>query len=224
MRNSVSLIFFLLFCLSCHDTTGTYSIDGSARSVADGEIITITTIGDSLPSLIQCRVKDGKFHIDGITDCGKVAYVGFKDAEENAGSLFFIEKGEIEIYFDTATCHVTGTPLNERYSIIEDSIGYYVTELEKIETQYYSIDGNNDELVRISVKGLQLQEKLVNYLHTAVKENVHNAIGLYLLVVYNQLFTAGELCYLMKQVPSSVIVGSNTSFYTTLTSILEERY
>jgi hypothetical protein len=60
-------------------------------------------------------------------------------------------------------------------------------------------------------------------LHTAVKENIHNPVGLYLLVVYNRLFATEELNTLIKQIPDSIILGSNIPFYTTLTAILEER-
>ena len=224
MRSPVPLLIFFLCCLSCHDTDDTYSIDGSAKHIADGEVVTITTFGDgdTLSSLAQCEVKDGRFHVDGIADCGKVAYISCRGTRESAGSLFFIEKGEIEIHFDTVACHVTGTPLNELYSIIEDSIGLYIAVLDKIENRYYAIDGKNDELVHLSVEGLLLQEKLVNYIKGAIENNIHNPLGLYLLAVYNELFSTAELTSLIERIPTFV-TNSNIPYYIRIAEAAEKR-
>jgi hypothetical protein len=41
--------------------------------------------------------------------------------------------------------------------------------------------------------------------------------------VYNQIFTTEELDTLIKQIPDSIIVGSNIPFYKTVTNVIEER-
>lgn len=220
------LQFLLLLCLSsCGKVDKTFSIHGNIENASDGDTIGIASFtGDTvLVEVAHCTVKRKRFSLQGIVEHPTPLYLRYKEQNSYHYHMFFMEKGDIGISIDTTGCLVTGTPLNDLRNSIEDSITSYLAKLGEIEKLYYTTELNAGQLTRLSACGLNLQERLVSYLHTAVKENIHNPVGLYLLVVYNRLFATEELNTLIKQIPDSIIFGSNIPFHTTLTAILEER-
>ena len=220
------LQFLLLICLfSCGKMDKTFSIHGHIENASDGDTIGIASFtGDTvLVEVAHCTVKRKRFSLQGIVEHPTPLYLRYKEQNCYHYHMFFMEKGDIGIFIDTTGCRVTGTPLNDLRNSIEDSITSYLAKLSEIEKLYYTTELNAGQLARLSACGLNLQERLVSYLHTVVKENIHNPVGLYLLVVYNRLFATEELNTLIKQIPDSIIFGSNIPFHTTLTAILEER-
>lgn len=220
------LQFLLLICLSsCGKVDKTFSIHGHIENATEGDTIGIASFtGDTvLVEVAHCTVKGKRFSLQGIVEHPTPLYLRYKEQNCYHYHMFFIEKGDIGISIDTTGCRVTGTPLNDLRNSIEDSITSYLAKLSEIEKLYYTTELNAGQLARLSACGLNLQERLVSYLHTVVKENIHNPVGLYLLVVYNRLFATEELNTLIKQIPDSIIFGSNIPFHTTLTAILEER-
>ena len=225
MPKSVLLFLLLLCFFSCNRPHDTFSIRGYIENVAVGDTICIArfTGAPVLEDVAHCTVKEGQFGLRGIVEHPAPLYLRYKMQDGYRHCMLFMEKGDIGISIDTTGCRVTGTPLNDLRNSIEDSITSYLAKLSEIEKLYYITELNAGQLARLSACGLNLQERLVSYLHTAVKENIHNPVGLYLLVVYNRLFATEELNTLIKQIPDSIIFGSNIPFHTTLTAILEER-
>ena len=117
----------------------------------------------------------------------------------------------------------TDSILKERYFIIEDSIGLYVGELEEIEELYYTQNVSNEELVQLSIAGLELQEKLRNYIKKTICDNIENALGLYMLAVYGELFTVGELELLIRKIPASAVYRKENPFYDIIVGITTEK-
>ncbi len=224
---SKTVLLSLLFCtlLSCSNTNGFYRIDGQVKGIADGETIKIATSPDGVLLEEQCYsvVKDGKFYFDGTVDECKVGYICHPSLNRNHCSILFIEKGDIKAIVDDGCCRITGTPMNNLYNIVEDTIAHYIANLKNIEEQFYSRTLNEEELARLSAEGLMMQEKLVTFLRKAIKENIENILGLYLLVTYNDFFTAEELRSLIKQIPPSSIDRLNNSFYDTIVNIVQEQ-
>lgn len=123
----------------------------------------------------------------------------------------------------TTTIPLADKRLKERFLAIEDSVGFYVGELESIEERYYAENVSNDELVQLSVAGLELQEKLTIYLKNTIAGNINNPLGIYLLAVYGELFSSGELHSLIKRIPSYPAYTSNNPFYGIVMRMAEER-
>ena len=166
---------------------------------------------------------NNRFRIEGNVEYVEPAYLYSNTTGGRDCTLFFIEKGEMALFADSTGCRVVGTPLNNLYSSIKDTITLYVAGLEEIEHHYYSKELDEQQLAYLSAQGLTLQERLVNYLRNVTRENIHTPLGLYLLVVYNELFTTVELRELSRIVPPYIINGCNIPFYKTLTTIIEER-
>ena len=225
MPKSVLLFLLLLCFFSCNRPHDTFSIRGYIENAAVGDTICIArfTGAPVLEDVAHCTVKEGRFGLRGIVEHPAPLYLRYKVQDGYRHCMLFMEKGDIGISIDTTGCRIAGTPLNDLRNSIEDSITSYLAKLSEIEKLYYTTELNAGQLARLSAYGLNLQERLVSYLHTAVKENIHNPVGLYLLVVYNRLFATEELNTLIKQIPDSIIFDSNIPFHTTLTAILEER-
>ena len=225
MPKSVLLFLLLLCFFSCNRPHDTFSIRGYIENATEGDTIGIASFtGDTvLVDVAHCTVKGKRFSLQGIVEHPTPLYLRYKVQDGYRHCMLFMEKGDIGIFIDTAGCRITGTPLNDLRNSIEDSITSYLAKLSEIEKLYYTTELNAGQLACLSACGLNLQERLVAYLHTAVKENIHNPLGLHLLVAYSPLFTMQELETLMEQIPDSIIVGGNIPFHTTLTAILEER-
>ena len=221
-----ALLLSLFFCLlSCNKPKETFHIDGYIDGATDGDSLIIARTTDCVipEELAHCVVMNNRFRIEGNVEYVEPAYLYSNTTGGRDCTLFFIEKGEMALFADSAGCRVTGTPLNNLYSSIKDTIELYVAWLEEIEQHYYSNEPDELQLAYLSAQGLTLQERLVNYLRNVTRENIHTPLGLYLLVVYNELFTTVELREQCELVPPSIVNSSNIPFYKTLTTIIEER-
>ncbi len=225
MPKPILLFLFLLCLFSCNRPHETFGIRGYIENAADEDTIMIVrfTGAPVLEEVAHCTVKGRKFTMQGTAGHPGPLYLRYKADDGYRHSMFFMEEGELEIVIDTSGCRVTGTLLNDLRNSIEDTLNSHLVRLCDIERLYYSTELDAEQLARLSACGLNLQEMLVSYFHTVVKENIHNPIGLYLLVVYNQIFTTEELDTFINQIPNSLIVGSNIPFYKRVTNIVEER-
>ena len=226
MRTTTLLLASVILLLSsCGKTTGNYSIDGNVSSIANVGTVTLSTFNDSgsISPLVHCAVENGRFCINGTADECKAAYVSCIISGKEVGSILFIENGKIEVSLDTLTCRIGGTPLNELHNAVEDSIAFYIARLDNIEKQYYDRGKSETELMQLAVQGLALQEALVGYLRRTIEENVVNPFGLYMLVVYDGLFSDAELRSLIARIPTATTHSGITPFYNMLLTIAENR-
>ena len=217
-----SPIFFLLtiYLLLCCDSPDVYHICGYTDCADDKDTVSIFYLNndDSREFLSQAIVTDGKFHFEGTVNGDRIANIHISSHGKELCSTFFIEKGNIELHIGDSSCKATGTPLNEMYTIILDSIAYYIDCLEGIEDLYYSGVMDCELLAQLGAMGIGMQEKLVDFLRMRIKENIGNPLGLYLLVVYNRFFSTEELWLLFSQ--SSV---KSRQFYDMMHDVVDER-
>lgn len=136
-----------------------------------------------------------------IVSCGKA-----KDTRIDDETLIASHEAGPQASFASAT-------LKERYLSIEDSIAFYVAKLEEIENRFYTGTFNNEELMRLSLEGLELQEKLTRFLRYSIDKNIENPLGIYMLAVYGELFTSNELHSLIQRIPPYPAYKSNNPFY-----------
>ena len=221
-----ALLFSLMLgIICCSKTQDRYCIVGYIENATDEDTVTILrfTADAVFEELARSTVCNSQFRMQGVVESPELLYFRHKTSKGYNHSTFFIEEGVIEIVADTAGCHVTGTPLNDAKNLVEDSITSCITRLSEIEREYYSTTPDAARLAHLGCCGLGLQETLVAYLHNVVKENIHNPLGLYLLYVYNPIFTTRELIALTKEIPAAIIEGGNVPFYIALVRAIEER-
>ena len=201
--------------LSCCSSADVYHIDGYIDCADDGDTVTILHLDNenSHESLSQAIVKDGKFYFDGTVNGCVIANIHVSARGKELCSTFFIEKGKIELHVADSSIKATGTPFNELYNIIEDSITYYTGRLDEIEDICCSEVPDCRLLAQLGAAGIGLQEKLVDFLHRRITENIGNPLGFYMFVVYGELFTTDEPRSLIKRIPPYPAYTSNNPFY-----------
>lgn len=202
-----------------------YCIEGYASNVEDGETITLARSPDgiSLEILSQSVVEDGRFCLKGYVENCRIGYICCNAPQKNSCTMFFMEKGDLEAVIDSLGCRITGTSVNELASAVEDSINHYVLGMETIEELCCSTLPDSARLAQLGIEGLYRQEMLVDYLKRTVNENIGNLLGLYMLVVYSELFTDNELLLLKEMIPPSSIDRDDNPLYDVLTEILQVR-
>ena len=225
MNRSITFALIALLLLSCSERKEKYNIVGYIDNCNNGDSIQLaySPNGVTLEEISQSYINDKKFAFNGYIENSKIAYICYKSSKQNICSMFFLEKGNINIKIDTTKCLVTGTPLNNLSNTIDDSIKYYIERLEKIEELYYSDILNDEEFAQLGAEGFNLQERLVSYLKQIIQENIGNLLGLYLLVVYNDFFTSEELSTLVSKIPPSSIDKENNPLYDIIIGIAQER-
>ena len=214
------LLFILLPALtvSCSKPKDIFRISGYINNVENGETILLATSPDgfTLNELSRAIVQDQKFCLNGTIENSCIGYIYSKREGFDNRAMFFVEKGCTEILVDSAYSLARGTPLNDMKNATEDTVKGYIAQLEDVEKACYSTRSGGDTLVQLGAKGLELQERLLNYLYRTTEENVENPFGLYMLIAYNEFFTTTELYSLMT---TSEDVGEDM-FYRTVTDIL----
>ena len=136
-----ALLLSLFFCLlSCNKPKETFHIDGYIDGAAYGDSLIIARTTDCVipEELAHCVVMNNRFRIEGNVEYVEPVYICSNTTDNSRCFLFFIEKGELKLFADSTGCRVVGTPLNNLYSSIKDTITLYVAGLEEIEHHYYS--------------------------------------------------------------------------------------
>lgn len=225
MKLTLLLTFMVLITASCSDKTGRYVIDGHCDKSLDGDTVSLAYSNDGafLIGFSTAVVTDGKFKFDGSVEGCKVAYICCRQGERNICTIFFLEEGYMTATMDRAHFTVSGTGYNDMYNRFEDSIRYYIRELEDIEYSFYERELENEELIRLGTKGYNLQKNLISYIRNTINSNMGNMFGLYMLVAYSDLFTNTELKQLIAGIPTSSIDRSNNSLYDVIVAISNER-
>ena len=219
------LLSLLLHLVSCNANKAQYSIDGHIKGLHDGDTVRLACSHDgiALEQVSHSVVKDGRFSFEGDANGCKVAYICCDGDNYDLCTLIFLEEGDINVSIDGGRCTISGTPINELCNSVEDSIGYYVDELEKIEFLYYSRQLDDAAMASLGAQGFNLQQQLISYLRETITENIENLFGLYMLVAYNDFFTTQELHSLIEKIPPSSIDRENNPFYDIIIDIVAQR-
>ena len=190
MKLTLLLTFMVLITASCCDKTGRYVIDGHCDKSLDGDTVSLaySNDGTSLINFCTVVVSDGKFKFEGSVEGCKVAYICCRQGNNNLCTIFFLEEGYMTAIMDRAHFIVSGTGYNDMYNRVEDSIRYYIRELEDIEYSFYERELENEELIRLGTKGYNLQKNLISYIRNTINSNMGNMFGLYMLVAYSDSF------------------------------------
>ncbi len=225
MKLTLLLTFMVLITASCCDKTGRYVIDGHCDKSLDGDTVSLAYSNDGafLIGFSTAVITDGKFKFEGSVEGCKVAYICCRQGERNICTIFFLEEGYMTATMDRAHFTVSGTGYNDMYNRFEDSIRYYIRELEDIEYSFYERELENEEMIRLGTKGYNLQKNLISYIRNTINSNMGNMFGLYMLVAYSDLFTSTELKQLIAGIPTSSIDRSNNSLYDVIVAISSER-
>lgn len=225
MIRFLTLAFVSTILLACNNSEN-YRIDGYAEDANDGDTIALAYSSDGRHIIISDRtiVKNRRFCFEGKTEKGRIFYIVHKVSEQPVYTLFFLEKGNISANIDKERCRIGGTPLNDLYSSATDSIKHYTEELDSIRYRMKCDSrpfGCNIE--EHCVSGFNVQSRMTEYIRSAINGNIDNVFGLYMLVVYNNMFDADEFSRIAGNIPEENTDRENNCLYDIIMEIKNDR-
>ena len=226
MRRFLTLAFVSTILLACNNSEN-YRINGYAESANEGDTVTLAYSVDGKHLTITDRavVRNHRFRFEGKTEKGRIFYIGHKEEGELRYTLFFLEKGNISANIGKEGCRIGGTPLNDLYSSATDSIKHYTEELDSIRYRMKCDSrpfGCNIE--EHCVSGFNVQNRMTEYIRSAINGNIDNVFGLYMLVVYNNMFDADEFSRIAGNIPEENIDRENNCLYDIIMEIKNDRH
>lgn len=171
---------------ACKETksNNTYTINGTAVGLADGDTLLITD-SDGLP-IDKIVIKDGKFSYTGPAD--SVCCYALNVVKDQFNSLlFFTEPGNITITVasNPTESKVAGTVANDALQLLMEATDPYYERIHEIETIVYTDTTlTHEEEWALSQRYQQLYSEIENRCKEAAEQNTDNELG-YMLVVRN---------------------------------------
>lgn len=194
MRRLLLAVIAAVLLAACADRDS-YRIDGSLRGVDDGATVSLIAIdGDMLSVLDSAVVRNGRFVMKGQTDTCRMAFVTFDVEGELAGCQLFLEKGDINLFYDAASTiqNISGTPCNDAFQSFYDVSLQLDEEVEELQDklQMTVVTGGEG---REFVDGLnELQDRFKALVASSIEDNCDNLFGYEQLQQYFELFEPEE--------------------------------
>ena len=225
MKRFLAFAFVSTMLLACSNRDK-FEIDGYAENANDGDTIALAYSSDGRHIIISDRtiVKNRRFCFEGKTEKGRIFYIVHKVSGQPVYTLFFLEKGNISANIGKEGCRIGGTPLNDLYNSATDSIKRYTEELDSIRYRMKCDSrpfGCNMEEHCLS--GFNVQNRMTEYIRSAINGNIDNVFGLYMLVVYNSLFDADEFSGIAGNIPEENTDRENNCLYDIIMEIKNDR-
>jgi len=184
----------------------TYTIDGTAEGMKDGDTLFITNdlqTGIPTDTLI---VKGGRFHLNGITDSTYLAMV-YSQARNELNTPFFIEPGNISIKLaeTPGASRVGGTECNEQWQELNDSVMTIGKEINRIAEHIYGETVDEMEQQKGMEQIEKLNQRFSSILVKTTEKNIGNEFGFFLLTYYpDELIDNQTRINLISKLPADV--------------------
>ncbi len=184
----------------------TYTIDGTAEGLKDGDTLFITNdlqTGIPTDTLI---IKDGRFHLNGITDSTYLAMV-YSQARAELNAPFFIEPGNISIKLveTPGASRVGGTECNKQWQELNDSVMTIGKEINRIAEHIYGETVDEMEQQKEMEQIEKLNQRFSSILVKTTEKNIGNEFGFFLLTYYpDELIDNQTRIKLISKLPAAV--------------------
>lgn len=182
-----------------------YRIKGEGNALKNGDTLFLTTNLTELTPTDTIIVKDGQFTLNGKTDSTFFCLL-YSASNENLAVPFFIEPGNITISLpsDMELSRVSGTPCNNEWQIVNDTMMSMSIKMNRLASQMYG--NQSPEQMRKAQKQMdQLNEQFKNFIHEKTKKNITNEFGYFLVTFYcHQLLSPTECRELIAKMPDEM--------------------
>lgn len=213
---------FALFACSAPE----YKITGTIDGAADGDSVMLgySSNGVDFTTVKTAVIENGEFQFSGRQDGCKIYYIGYESEESPIYALFFLEGGEIKAEIGANYSYITGTPANDLNIQIEDSLESYVMKMLNYQDILYRDSTLTEaEKADLDSKNYDAQRAAMAYVQKAVRDNIDNMVGLFLLAQYSDLFDDNELVQLLASIPDENKDPDNNPLYDILLEIQSYR-
>ena len=194
----------LMLLAACTEENA-YRIKGEGNALKNGDTLFLTTDLTELTPTDTIIVKDGQFTLSGKTDSTFFCLL-YSASDKNLAVPFFIEPGNITISLppDLELSRVAGTPCNNEWQIVNDTMMSMSIKMNRLATQ---MNGNQSpEQKRKAQKEMdQLNEHFKNFIHEKAKKNITNEFGYFLVTFFcHQMLSPTECRELIAKMPDEM--------------------
>ena len=187
------VLSLLIPVFSCQNNEFTFT--GKIEGMKDGDTVFINRFTNTEWEMYDTlTVENSEFSMTGKADSCEILSFWIRNANGYYQGFFFSEPGKITLNADDEKSTIGGTPLNDLYQQISDSIYGFSDRLAVLyETGTPSAD--------IARKSEALQQEIKAYLQKQITENADNQLGLFLTLSNSSLFAPEEMEQLIASLP-----------------------
>jgi len=186
---------------SCYSHS--YQVSGVAEGIADGDTLFFTTdLTEGVP-MDTIVVKDGKFSYEGDADSIQLAMIYAANMHQ-ANVQYFTEPGTITIKLSAmpGTSRVGGTPCNNEWQLLNDSVVVFGKEINRIAEHIYANNVDEDEQKTGMKKIDEINARFAQMLIRTAERNIQNEFGYFILTYYpDDYITPDTQERLIEQLP-----------------------
>ena len=182
-----SILCSLLAVILASCSSNTYKISGTAEGLSEGDTLYITSdMLNGTPSE-TIIVHDGKFSFEGTTDSTCLCML-YSAARNEINAAFLREPGEIVIKLTETPgeSRVSGTPCNDEWQRLNDSVMVIGKEINRIAEHIYGNTISQEEQEAGMAKIDKLNAHFADIVVETAEENIKNEFGYFLLTYYPQ--------------------------------------
>lgn len=199
------VLSLLIPVFSCQNNEFTFT--GKIEGMQDGDSVFINRFTNTEWEMYDTLiVKNSEFSMTGKADSCEILSFWIRNANGSYyQGFFFSEPGKITLNADDEKSVIGGTPLNDLYQQISDSIYGFSKRFSELGgfgdmPKELAQAENQEELAR---KSEVLQQEVKAYLQKKIMENADNQLGLFLTISNATLFSPEEMEQLIASLPEN---------------------
>ena len=205
MKKFTYLLATAALLAACSGNQG-YTVTGTVEGAADGDTVYLKKVeGRQLVDLESAVIKGGKFIFKGTQDTVANRYLTYNaQGKEPLMMDFFLENGQITVSLTRSNDSAVGTPNNDAYQAVRTQLNGLNAQMMDIFNTMTNDTTLTDEQRADKREEIEdLQEKSIDVMKDAVKQNITNAVGVHLLKQNYYYMDVEELAPLMPQIPAT---------------------
>lgn len=189
------VLSLLIPVFSCQNNEFTFT--GKIEGMQDGDSVFIARLNNAEWEMYDTLiVKNNEFSMSGKSDSCEILSYWIDNENGSYQGFFFTEPGKISLSIGPEKSVTGGTPLNDLYQQISDSLYGFSDRLAAL----YETSTPSAAVVQ---KGEALNQEIRNYLKTQITKNAGNPVGLFLTISNATLFSPEEMEQLIASLPEN---------------------
>lgn len=194
---------------ACNSGNNGYTVTGTVEGAADGDTVFLQTAeGRQLVKLDSAVITNGTFTFKGTQDSAVNRYITCRPSGKEGMLMdFFLENGTVNIKLSSGeNDSATGTTNNDLYQSIRDRQNELNRQINVI-YQSMADTALTDEQREAKAKQMnELEKQYTAVAKEGIKQNINNAMGVFLLKKNHYYMSVEELDPLMPQIPEAYAV------------------
>jgi len=199
---------------ACNNASNGYVINGTIDGAADGDSIYIIDLNSrNAVATNSAVINGGKFTFKGVQDVPTHTYIAYNinDRDNRAYVSFFLENGEMTAKLfnanDEQVSTLTGTTLNDKFQQFNDKINEVSKQMSDLMQKADGDSLSEQQEKELEQQAQALEEQYNNIFNDGIKDNISNAMGVFLLKNNYYSMDVNLLDELLSQIPTELIAG-----------------